>query len=162
MASVVMSLGQVGKPASRPNTFFLGTGDHVGAMRVELEPSDQRTIRTQALIEEWRKRVRPLPGLETITILERAAGAARPRDRHSDRGATMCRRSRAAAGEVRELLGRFPGVSDIEDKHPLRQAGGDPYCQCARPRASASPRKERREPGTRRLRGRDREALRTG
>ena len=91
---VVMSLGQVGKPASRPNSFFLGTGDHVGAMRVELQPSDRRTIRTQALVEEWRSRIRPLPGLETMTILERQAGPARSRDRHSHRGRRRAERSR--------------------------------------------------------------------
>ena len=114
---VVMSLGQVGKPASRANTFFLGTGDHVGAMRVELQPSDRRTIRTQALIEEWRKRVRPLPGLETMTILERAAG---PPGREIDIriAGDDVQALKVAAGEVSVLLGRFPGVSDIEDNTP--------------------------------------------
>lgn len=71
---VVMSLGQVSKPATRANMPFVGTGDHIGAMGVELSPSDQRAIRTQALIDEWRSRVRPLPGLETITIRERQTG----------------------------------------------------------------------------------------
>ena len=114
---VVMSLGQVGKPAARPNTFFLGTGDHVGGMRVELRPSDRRTIRTQSLIEEWRSRVRPLPGLETMTILERQAG---PPGRDIDIRVTGgdLAALKEAAGEVRELLGRFPGVSDIEDDTP--------------------------------------------
>ena len=114
---VVMSLGQVGTPALRPNTFFLGTGDHIGAMRVELRPSDRRTVRTQTLIEEWRKRVRPLPGLETLTILERQGG---PPGREIDIRVTGddMPTLKAAAGEVRTLLGGFPGVSDIEDNTP--------------------------------------------
>ena len=114
---VVMSLGQIGKPSVRANTFFLGTGDHVGGMRVELRPSDGRTIRTQALIEAWRSRVRPLPGLETMTILERQAG---PPGREIDIRVTGddLPALKAAAGEIRVLLGRFPGVSDIEDNTP--------------------------------------------
>ena len=114
---VVMSLGQVGKPAVRPNTFFLGTGDHVGGMRVELQLSDRRAVRTQTLIEEWRSRVRPLPGLVTMTILERQAG---PPGREIDIRVTGddLPALKAAAGEVRALLDRFPGVSDIEDDTP--------------------------------------------
>ena len=114
---VVMNLGMVGKPAARPGSFFLGTGDHVGGMRVELRPSDRRTIRTQTLIEEWRRRVRPLPGLETMTILEQQAG---PPGREIDIRVTGddLPALKAAAREVRALLGRFPGVSDIEDDTP--------------------------------------------
>ena len=114
---VAMSLGQVGKLAARANDIFLGTGDHVGGMRVELHPSDRRAIRTQTLIEAWRSRVRPLPGLETMTILERQAG---PPGREIDIRVTGddVEALKAAAGEVRALLGRFPGVSDIEDDTP--------------------------------------------
>ncbi len=114
---VVMSLGQVGKPVARANTYFLGTGDHIGGMRVELQPSDRRSIRTQTLIEEWRSRVRPLPGLETMTILEQQAG---PPGREIDIRVTGddLTALKAAAGDVRTLLERFPGVSDIEDNTP--------------------------------------------
>ena len=114
---VAMSLGQVGKPAARPNEFFLGTGDHIGGMRVELRPADRRAVRTPALIEAWRSRVRPLPGLETMTILERQAG---PPGREIDIRVTGddVRALKGAAGEVLTLLSRFPGVSDIEDDTP--------------------------------------------
>ena len=86
-------------------------------MRVELQLSDRRAVRTQTLIEEWRSRVRPLPGLVTMTILERQAG---PPGREIDIRVTGDDLSalKAAAGEVRALLDRFPGVSDIEDDTP--------------------------------------------
>ncbi len=114
---VVMHLGQVGTPAGRSDAFFLGTGDHIGGMRVELRPSDQRSIRTQALIEAWRARIRPLPGLETMTIVEQQGG---PPGREIDirvTGSDLLA-LKTAANEVAALLARFPGVSDIEDNTP--------------------------------------------
>ena len=114
---VAMSLGQVGKPAQRSKAIFLGSGDHIGGMRVELRPSDRRDIRTLALIETWRSKVRPLPGLETMTILERQTG---PPGREIDIRVTGhdVQALKAAAGEVMRWLGRFPGVSDIQDDTP--------------------------------------------
>ena len=114
---VVMRLGQVGTPAGRFDARFLGTGDHIGGMRVELRPSDRRAVRTRALIEAWRARIRPLPGLETMTIVEQQAG---PPGREIDvrvAGDDLVS-LKTAANEVRALLTRFPGASDIEDDTP--------------------------------------------
>jgi multidrug efflux pump subunit AcrB len=114
---VVMHIGQIGTPVGRSDAFFLGTGDHVGAVRVELQPSDQRAVRTQELVEAWRTKVRPMSGLETMTIVEQQGG---PPGREVDIRVTSTELSglKTAANEVRQLLARFPGVSDIEDDMP--------------------------------------------
>ena len=114
---VAVRRGQVGMPVGRFDAVVLGAGDHLGAMRVELRPSDRRSIRTQALIDAWRERGRPLPGLETMTIVAQQAG---PPGREIDirvAGDDLAA-IKTAANEVRTLLARFPGVSAIEDNTP--------------------------------------------
>ena len=114
---VVARRSQVGAPMGRLDTEVLGADDHVGAMRVELLPSDRRSIRTQALIDAWRERVRPLPGLETMTIVALQTG---PPGREIDirvAGDDLAA-LKTAANEIRALLARFPGVSAIEDDTP--------------------------------------------
>ena len=114
---VVARRGQVGAPMGRLDTAVLGADDHIGALRVELLPSDRRAIRTQTLIDAWRERVRPLPGLETMTIVAQQAG---PPGREIDirvAGDDLAA-LKTAANEIRALLARFPGVSAIEDDTP--------------------------------------------
>ncbi len=114
---VVMSFAQMGTPAGRSDEFFLGTGDHVGGLRVELAPSDTRTVRTSTLLDTWRENIRPMAGLEALTVLEQQAG---PPGREIDVrviGQDLDA-LKAAAEDIELLLARFPGVSDIEDNMP--------------------------------------------
>ena len=40
-------------------------------MIIELEPSENRNIRTSQLIEDWKKSIAPKEGLRNLTIKER-------------------------------------------------------------------------------------------
>ncbi len=91
--------------------------DSVGGMEVELRTADQRDIRTAAFIAAWREAIRPVAGLETLTI-QPARGGPPGKDVDirlvGDNVAVL----KAAAGEVKRLLARYPGVSAIEDDLP--------------------------------------------
>ena len=65
----------------------------------------------------WREAVKPLPGIERITINPRRGG---PPGRDIDirlRGGSP-ETLKAAANELKATLARFPGVSDVEDDLP--------------------------------------------
>ena len=112
---VVMSFGRIG--VSQSKRFSRLSGDHYGGIQVELAPSDHRAVRTPAFIEAWRREIRPLPGVERVSLRPRAGG---PPGRELDirlSGADTGRLKRAAL-EVGTLLTRFTGVSDIEDDLP--------------------------------------------
>ena len=119
--AVRMSIVGVGQPAGRADEFFLGTADHIGSVRVELAPSDQRSVRTAAFIEAWRGEINLVPGIETLSIVEQQGG---PPGREIDvrvSGIDLAS-LKAAAVEIRELLGRFPGTRDLADDLPYGKA----------------------------------------
>ncbi len=112
---VVMSFGKIG--VSQSERFSRLSGNHYGGVQVELAPSDSRAVRTPAFIEAWRREIRPLPGVERISLRQRAGG---PPGRELDirLAGTDTGQLKRAALEVRTLLTRFTGVSDIEDDLP--------------------------------------------
>jgi multidrug efflux pump subunit AcrB len=92
-------------------------GDHIGGVVVELTPSDQRDIRTDAIIEAWRAGIRQLPGL---TVLSVRAAQGGPPGREIDirlSGGSLASLKQAAE-EISDLLKGYPGVSDIENDLP--------------------------------------------
>ena len=115
---VVMSLGRIGRSvAVGMNTTATVSGDHLGSLHVELAPSDLREVRTAAFIEAWRQRIRPLPGLDKLSLSEQRGG---PPGREIDirfSGGVPATLKRAAQ-DARALLARYPGVSAIEDDLP--------------------------------------------
>ena len=109
------SYGSVGSNAA-PD-FLSVSGDHLSGITVELVPSDARDIRTAEFVTAWREAVKPLPGIERITINPRRGG---PPGRDIDirlRGGSP-ETLKAAANELKATLARFPGVSDVEDDLP--------------------------------------------
>ena len=114
---IVISVAQLGKPAGRSDSFFLGSGDHIAGMRVELVPSDSRSIRTADLLAIWRDEIRLMAGTESFTLIEEQSG---PPGREIDLriSSPSLVDLKAAALEARALLERFPGISDVNDDLP--------------------------------------------
>ncbi|RME34647.1 MAG: efflux RND transporter permease subunit [Gammaproteobacteria bacterium] len=91
--------------------------DNIGGLIAEFTPADQREVRMQALLDRWRALVRPRPGLENFTLRAMAGGPpGRDIDVRLAGGdpATL----KQAALELRALLERIPGVSDVNDNLP--------------------------------------------
>ncbi len=112
---VLVDVGKVGTQVGRE--MDASAGDQIGGMMVELAPTDQRTITSAQFIDAWRAEVRPLPGLETLTIVP-AQGGPPGREIDVRLSGENLDGLKAAAAEVRGLLARYPGVSDIEDDLP--------------------------------------------
>lgn len=113
---VRMALSKAGGPVGQ-QTALPGAGDHIGGLAVELTPSDERDIRTDTLVEAWRKNVRLHAGTEFLTIRQARGG---PPGREVDirlSGAELDS-LKAAAKEVRLLLAEYPGVTGVEDNLP--------------------------------------------
>ena len=113
---VRMSLLKLGSEVGRPSAAPV-SGDHIGGVTVELQASDERDVRTDALMDAWRAEVRPVAGMDTLTILA-AQGGPPGRDvdvRLSGKDITALK---MASLEVQTLLKRYPGVSSIEDDLP--------------------------------------------
>jgi multidrug efflux pump subunit AcrB len=92
-------------------------GDHLARIKVQLARAEQRSVRTNKIIEEWRKAVPQIPGVERISITGRRGG---PPGRDIDiqlSGGSPATLKKAAL-ELRQLLGRYPGVSGIADDLP--------------------------------------------
>ena len=113
---VVMSLARVGA-SSDPNQVGAASGDHVGSIAVELVTADKRDARTEAVIEAWRAEVKELPVVEALTMTAPQGG---PPGREVDvRLAGLDALGlKSASNEIKTLLSRYPGVTDIEDNLP--------------------------------------------
>ncbi|MEZ5824485.1 MAG: efflux RND transporter permease subunit [Geminicoccaceae bacterium] len=112
---VIMSLARVGEAVSDVPGMPRSTGSNIGGLEVELAPSDRRDVRTPELIDAWRERLPPIAGLDTLTVKERRGG---PPGRELDirlRGDIEVARLKEAAIELRSVLERLPGVSQLDD-----------------------------------------------
>ncbi len=91
--------------------------DHIGGLITELRTADERTVRMQQLLDRWRALIRPLPGLDNVT-LRAAAGGPPGRDVDVRLWGSDPATLKRAALELRQLLLRIPGVSDVNDNLP--------------------------------------------
>ncbi|MBW4935328.1 efflux RND transporter permease subunit [Marinobacter sp. F4206] len=92
-------------------------GDELGAMMIELVPSDQRSVRNPDFINEWRSRLRLPAGLDNLSISERQAGPP-GRDVNVRLTGNDAESLKAAADELSQSLATLPGVLDVEDDMP--------------------------------------------
>jgi multidrug efflux pump subunit AcrB len=112
---ITASFAKVGQ--SQAVEFGSLRGDHLGGIHVELVAADYRDIRTSDFIEVWRKEISPLPGIDRVSLATPALGPpGKEIDVRLTNGSTD--QLKAAAKEVQDLLGRLPGISDIEDNLP--------------------------------------------
>lgn len=114
---VRLAVAKIGAPVDARQAETSVYGDHVGGMQAELAPSERRSVRTPALIAAWRERIRPPPGLETLTIRERQGGPP-GRDLDIRLSGAPAETLKAAALDVRAALARYDGVSDAADDLP--------------------------------------------
>ena len=114
---VKTSLSKIGTSVSGGLHIASGGTDNIGGMLVELVPSDSRSILAAEFMAAWRKEIRWAAGLEILTVKPAQAG---PPGRDIDIRLMGAKPAalKAAALEVRQLLGRYPGVANIEDDLP--------------------------------------------
>jgi len=109
------TFGTVGRSEGRE--FARLSGDRYGGLYVELVPSDWRDVRTPEFIRAWRAAIVAVPGVVRISLNERAGGPpGRELDIRLSGGSAQS--LKLAALELRDLLDRFAGVSDVEDDLP--------------------------------------------
>jgi len=93
-------------------------GDQFGFLLVELTAPDSRTVRNKEFIKAWQAKVRPEPGLETLTIVERGNSPS-GKDIEIRLNGEDADKIKAAALELKEVLKTFQGVTGIEDDMPF-------------------------------------------
>ncbi|MEO0651667.1 MAG: efflux RND transporter permease subunit, partial [Planctomycetota bacterium] len=89
------------------------SGAHLAEVNVELAPSELRDVTSKALAERWRELVGELPGAVELTFVSDLISNAKPiqlRLQGTDEAEL-----RALTAEVRDELGRIPGVYGISD-----------------------------------------------
>ncbi|WP_082806277.1 efflux RND transporter permease subunit [Marichromatium gracile] len=90
------------------------TADQLGGLRVELTPTDARTVRNAEFIRAWRARIEQPPGLESFTITSRRAGPP-GRDLTVRLNGAEAETLKEAALALSEALKGMPGVGEVED-----------------------------------------------
>lgn len=111
------AVGTVGATENRQGETPM-TGDHIGAYTVELLSGDQRDVRNYQFIHAWEEELRPVAGIERVTIFERTAGGPPGRDLDIRLTGASLEVMKAAAMVVREKLKSVPGTTAIEDTLP--------------------------------------------
>ena len=94
-----------------------GGSDHLGGIIVELVPSEDRKVTAAEFMATWRKSIAPMAGLQNLTIKPAQAGPP-GRDVDVRLLGTDATALKLASIKVRQLLARYPGVSNIEDDLP--------------------------------------------
>ena len=110
----------IGKPIWGSRDSTKDEGEHIGGMIIELEPSENRNIRTSELIEDWKKSIAPEEGLRNLTIKERKGGPpGLDIDIRLIAKSTSLEKMKEASEFIKENLLLYEGVSDVKDNLPV-------------------------------------------
>ncbi len=93
-------------------------GEQFATITAELVPSDERTVRNQAFLDEWRKHFKDAPGLEKMTLTSRKGGGPPGRDLEIKLTGPDIRHLKEAALAITTTLEGMDGVTGIEDDMP--------------------------------------------
>ena len=93
------------------------SGDHFGGVRVELVDPDKRRTRNRDIIKSWREKLPPLPGIESLAIVEPRGGPP-GRDIDLRISGKNIAQVKLAAQKLQDVLKDIPGVSGIGDDTP--------------------------------------------
>ena len=111
----------VGRSLGLPGSVNQIQGQHMGSMIVELQPSDKRITRVDNLIKLWRKNLNQVVGLEALSITSKRQGPPGKdidiRITPNNKSETIVK-SKFVASEIKKLLHKYEGVSDIYDDLP--------------------------------------------
>ncbi len=90
-----------------------GTGGHLGQIWIQLLESEQRDVSIVDLTRQWRRRVGPVPGAESITFRSEIHGAGNPIEIQLslDDNELLQR----AADQLKDELEGYAGVFDVDD-----------------------------------------------
>ena len=91
--------------------------EHLGAIIVELVPSEERDVRSWEVIEAWRKKIPPAPGLDNLIIVARQVGPA-GRDVSVRLVGDDAHDLKRAAVDLVETLKAIPGLTDVTEDLP--------------------------------------------
>lgn len=113
---VVANVGRSGS-ANRDN---LKTTDQVGMLYIELISADNREVRMANFIKEWKSRIKPIAGLESLNISEIRQGPPGSDVDLQILGADV-QSLKQALNEAKEYIGQLNGVLSVEDNLPYGQ-----------------------------------------
>ncbi len=92
-------------------------GENLAQVEVQLTPSEVRTISSYEVLKAWRAELPEIPGVERMTVTGRRVG---PPGKDVDvrlQNAPIAD-LKAAAGELKQILSGFAGVSAVDDDLP--------------------------------------------
>lgn len=94
------------------------SGDHRASILVELAPSEEREVRNEAFLREWRERAGLAAGLESLTLTSRQSGPP-GRDLNVRLIGEDPARLKDAALALADSMRSISGVTDVEDDMPF-------------------------------------------
>lgn len=115
---IAFDFGTVGGMDGRTGGDAQMTGDHIGAYTVELTASDLRKVRTREFLAAWEQEIRPIAGVEQLTLVEPQVGGGVGHDIDIRLSGADLDTLKAAAMEFRTRLKAVPGTLAIQDNLP--------------------------------------------